>query len=611
VAWKFNVKSLRQNIVYRSLATLTIVDRRKVVLVIIIQIAFSLMDLIGVGLVGVLGALAVNGVQSKAPGDRVGSLLQLVNLENSSLKVQAITIGVLAATFLISKTVFSVIFVRKTVFFLSRRSAELSSQLVSKVLAQPLVGLQSRSMQETLYSVTSGVEAIGLGILNTTVLLVSDISLLLILGSGLIFVDAPLAISTFIIFSLIGVLLYRLLQVRATKLGALQRQLSIQSYERIFEVLNSYREITVRNRRSFYVGELSRLRFQLANVNAERMFMPNISKYVIELTVVIGFVFIAAIQFSLHDAAHAISVLSLFLAASTRISPAILRMQQGAISIKSNVGTAGPTLDLIDQLSETRPLKPVSDTLNMDYPDFHGGIQVKNISYRYPGNSSNAISALSISVIPGSIISFVGPSGAGKTTLVDILLGITEPDSGQVLIQDLHPIKAIEKWPGAIGYVPQDVMISNGTIAENVALGFPNPDEEKIWEALRIARLDDFVRELPEGIATHVGDRGAKLSGGQRQRLGIARAMYTSPRLLVLDEATSSLDGNTEAEISEAVHNLRGEVTVIMIAHRLSTVKQSDVVHYISDGSLVASGTFAEVRAQIPEFERQAQLMAL
>jgi ABC-type multidrug transport system fused ATPase/permease subunit len=564
-----------------------------------------------VGLVGVLGALAVNGVQSKAPGDRVGSLLQLVNLENSSLKVQAITIGVLAATFLISKTVFSVIFVRKTVFFLSRRSAELSSQLVSKVLAQPLVGLQSRSMQETLYSVTSGVEAIGLGILNTTVLLVSDISLLLILGSGLIFVDAPLAISTFIIFSLIGVLLYRLLQVRATKLGALQRQLSIQSYERIFEVLNSYREITVRNRRSFYVGELSRLRFQLANVNAERMFMPNISKYVIELTVVIGFVFIAAIQFSLHDAAHAISVLSLFLAASTRISPAILRMQQGAISIKSNVGTAGPTLDLIDQLSETRPLKPVSDTLNMDYPDFHGGIQVKNISYRYPGNSSNAISALSISVIPGSIISFVGPSGAGKTTLVDILLGITEPDSGQVLIQDLHPIKAIEKWPGAIGYVPQDVMISNGTIAENVALGFPNPDEEKIWEALRIARLDDFVRELPEGIATHVGDRGAKLSGGQRQRLGIARAMYTSPRLLVLDEATSSLDGNTEAEISEAVHNLRGEVTVIMIAHRLSTVKQSDVVHYISDGSLVASGTFAEVRAQIPEFERQAQLMAL
>lgn len=611
MVWKFASQRLKNNIVYRSLATLTSVDRRKVILVVLIQIAFSLMDLIGVGLVGVLGALAVNGVQSKAPGNRVETFLQLVNLENSSLKVQAISIGVLAATFLISKTVFSVFFVRKTVFFLGRRSAELSSQLISKVLAQPLVGLQSRSMQETLYSVTSGVEAIGLGILNTTVLLVSDISLLLILGSGLIFIDAPLAISTFIIFSLIGVVLYRLLQVRATRLGTLQRQLSIQSYERIFEVLNSYREITVRNRRSFYVSELSRLRFQLANVNAERMFMPNISKYVIELTVVIGFVFLAAIQFSLHDAAHAISVLSLFLAASTRISPAILRMQQGAISIKSNVGTAGPTLDLIDQLSGTRPLKRVLDDLTLDYSDFHGGIQVKNISYRYPGNSSNAISALSISVIPGSVISFVGPSGAGKTTLVDILLGITEPDSGQVLIQDLPPLVAIERWPGAIGYVPQDVMISNGTIAENVALGFPNPDEVKIWEALRIARLDDFIRQLPEGLATHVGDRGAKLSGGQRQRLGIARAMYTSPRLLVLDEATSSLDGNTEAEISEAVHNLRGEVTIIMIAHRLSTVKQSDVVHYMSNGSLQASGTFSEVRAQIPEFERQAQLMAL
>ena len=234
MVWKFASQRLKNNIVYRSLATLTSVDRRKVILVVLIQIAFSLMDLIGVGLVGVLGALAVNGVQSKAPGNRVETFLQLVNLENSSLKVQAISIGVLAATFLISKTVFSVFFVRKTVFFLGRRSAELSSQLISKVLAQPLVGLQSRSMQETLYSVTSGVEAIGLGILNTTVLLVSDISLLLILGSGLIFIDAPLAISTFIIFSLIGVVLYRLLQVRATRLGTLQRQLSIQSYERIF-----------------------------------------------------------------------------------------------------------------------------------------------------------------------------------------------------------------------------------------------------------------------------------------------------------------------------------------------------------------------------------------
>ena len=169
------------------------------------------------------------------------------------------------------------------------------------------------------------------------------------------------------------------------------------------------------------------------------------------------------------------------------------------------------------------------------------------------------------------------------------------------------------KWPGAVSYVPQDVVIAGGTIRENVALGYPSEaaTDELVMSALRIAHLDNFVAELPQGIDTQVGERGAKISGGQRQRLGIARAMFTRPHLLVLDEATSSLDSETEANISDAIHALRGSTTVVMIAHRLSTVRNADIVVYLSEGTVKAIGNFDEVRMVVPDFDRQAKLMGL
>ena len=181
------------------------------------------------------------------------------------------------------------------------------------------------------------------------------------------------------------------------------------------------------------------------------------------------------------------------------------------------------------------------------------------------------------------------------------------------MISGLPPLIAVAKWPGAVSYVPQDVAISAGTIRENVALGYP-PEaatDELVMSALKIAHLDKFVADLPNGVDTQVGERGAKISGGQRQRLGIARAMFTRPHLLVLDEATSSLDGETEASISESIHALRGSTTVVMIAHRLSTVRNADIVVYLSEGKVMATGTFDEVRKAVPDFDRQAKLMGL
>jgi ABC-type multidrug transport system fused ATPase/permease subunit len=207
----------------------------------------------------------------------------------------------------------------------------------------------------------------------------------------------------------------------------------------------------------------------------------------------------------------------------------------------------------------------------------------------------------------------VGPSGAGKTSLVDLLLGIITPTSGRVLISDVTASEAILRWPGAVAYVPQDVTILSGSIIENVCLGYsPSAiNTERVWEALRFAQLEEFVSALPAQLETQVGEFGAQLSGGQRQRLGIARAMITKPSLLVLDEATSALDGETEANISDAIQKFADGVTVIMIAHRLSTVLAADRVIYMDKGRVVAQGTFEEVRKSVPDFDRQANLMGL
>ena len=602
-----------QTTIGRSVDILDRPAKQKILGVVIIQIAFGILDLIGVALVGVLGALAITGVSSNEPGNRVASVLRFLHLENQDLQTQATFLGLLAATFLISKTVLSIFFVRKTVFFLARRSATISADLTSKLLSRSLIQMHSKSMQETLFAVTSGVEAISMGVLNTVVLLISDSSLILIMTIGLFIVDPMIAISTLLVFILVAFALYRLLEVRAEELGGHQARITIESSEKILEVLNSYREIVVRNRRSYYAREIGALRMRLANVAAERAFMPNISKYVIEVVVVLGCLGIAGLQFSISTASHAVAVLSVFLAASTRIAPAVLRLQQGALSIRGYIGTAGPTLDLIEELRTLKPIESSNDEVDTVHEGFLANIELREVSVTYPGSKQAAVNKVSLSIHQGNIVAIVGPSGAGKTTLIDLLMGVLTPENGQVRISGKNSLDAISTWPGSIGYVPQDVMISNGTIRENVALGFPSKvaTDDLVWEALRIAQLDDFVRNLPEKLDSKVGDRGTKISGGQRQRLGIARAMFTKPLLLVLDEATSSLDGETEANISGAIQMMKGNVTVMMIAHRLSTVRDADLVLYMDNGKLIGQGSFNQVRALIPDFDHQAQLMGL
>jgi ABC-type multidrug transport system fused ATPase/permease subunit len=604
---------IRKSSLARAFKVLSRTDQHKLAIITLLQILMGGLDLLGVVAIGLLGALSVTGLQSNSPGNRVNAALELLQIESQSFQNQAIILGLGAIVLLVGRTILSIFFTRKTLFFLSRRGAKISAELISRLMSQPLLIVQSRSTQETVYAVTTGVERIVLQVLATAVVWVADLALLLVMMSGLLLVDPVTAISTFIVFMFVGYYLYRFMHVRAGTLGVENSMVSIKSNEKISEVFASYRESVVRNRRDYYAREMGHLRYSLANSSAELAFLPYVSKYVIETTVVVGAVLIGAAQFIFQDASHAVATIAIFLAAGSRLAPAVLRLQQGMINIKSGLGIGLPTLDLFEALGTAPISENLNDSVDVIHEGFNSNVSIENVSLTYPGKYVPAISNVSFTIASGTSIAFVGPSGAGKTTMIDLLLGVLNPDQGNILISGLPPLLAVAKWPGAVSYVPQDVVIAAGTIRENIALGYPLEEatEELVLDALKVAQLDKFVLSLPDGIDTQVGERGAKISGGQRQRLGIARAMFTRPHLLVLDEATSSLDGETEASISDAIHALRGSTTVVIIAHRLSTIRNADKVVYLDNGKALAMGSFDQVRNSVPDFDLQARIMGL
>jgi ABC-type multidrug transport system fused ATPase/permease subunit len=611
-----NSKSLKESNVAtfkRAIGILSKSDKKKLLLITFIQISLGVMDLFGVLAIGLLGTLSITGIQSKEPYGRVNSVLSLLGLSNSSFQTQVSIVGLAAVLLLVGRTVLSIIFTRKILYFMSRRGATISANLVSRFLSQPFLVVQRWSIQESLFAVTSGVEILALQVLALSVVLIADIALLVILIVGLFVVDPLTSVGTVLIFGIVALVLYKLMQERAGKIGAKSSELSIKSSEKIAEVFSSYRESIVRNRRDFYSRAIAKTRFEIADTRAEISFMPYISKYVIETTVIVGAVLIGAAQFLMQDSSRAAATLGIFVAAGSRIAPAVLRIQQGLVMMKSGLGISKPTLDLIGFLGNEPIVENFDDLVHTNHEGFIPEIEVLNVSIMYPEKAEKALDNVSLESHSGTVIAIVGPSGAGKTSLVDVLLGVLEPESGTVHISGVSPLEAISRWPGAIAYVPQDILVTNGSIRENVALGYPieAATDELISDAIRVASLTEFVASLPEGLDTNLGERGAKVSGGQRQRIGIARALFTKPKLLVLDEATSALDGGTEESISAAIQKLKGLTTVVLIAHRLSTVRDADLVLYMDKGEIVARGTFEEVRIAVPDFDRQAKLMGL
>ena len=588
-------------------------DKLKLRLVVILQVFLSLLDLVGVALIGIIGALTISGVRSQTPTGRVNSVLEFLGLGNFTFQSQTIILSLTAVCLLVARTILSVLITRRTLFFLSRRSAEISSKLISQVMAQPLVTLSQFSSQHIHYTLSIGSTALTLGVFGNLVSIISDAALLTVLGIGIFIIDPLIAIFTVTVFGMIMVVMYFSTNTRTQKISRKFTETSIKDSEVLLELLAGYREAFIRNRRGFFVDRAKKIKWDLADSSAELAWLPNISKYVVEIAFTVGTMTVAGLQFVVNDSAQAVGSLSLFLAAGTRITPALLRVQQNLVNMNGSLVRAKPTIELFSATDSQLRVPAYSEHVNQNYSDFTPDIQLQDVSFAYPDSGEPTLRGVNISIEQGQTVAIVGPSGSGKSTLVDLILGVHMPSTGSIKISGLAPIDSITKWPGAIGYVPQEVVLRSGSIASNVSSGFEDidPESDLVSSAIEMAQLRQFVKSLPEGIQSNVGERGNKLSGGQRQRIGIARALFTKPKLLVLDEATSALDGQTESEISEAIQGLKGKVTLILIAHRLSTVMTADQIIYLEAGRIRAQGTFDAVRSAVPDFDEQAKLMGL
>jgi len=588
-------------------------DRFKLFLVLIINTFLAFLDLFGVALIGVTSAILIRGLQGLAAGDQVMSFLELLNLDKLPQRNLLILLGGTAIFFFILKTILSVYFLRRTLRYMSVRNAQISSSLVSKMLNRPVERIFSKSIQHQIYNVTGGVERLVGGVVTSLVLIASDLVLLLVILIGLMLVDPITSLGTFVVFTGIAFLLYFLLHKRVAVLNTKSAYQSIYFNQKVSEGINSFRDLFIKGGREFYVNEIRRTKMQLAGYDAEIKFIPNISKYTIEISVILGIAVIAGIQFYLFDSNRAIAVISVFLAASTRIAPAIIRLQQSVILVKSGLSAAKPTFELIDELNGVAELERIETIISTNHTDFSPRVKLGNLKFIYSDAIENTIQDISLEIGEGKFIAFVGPSGGGKSTLIDLILGLLAPSSGSITISGLTPVDAIKKWPGAIGYVPQDVFIENSTVKENICLGF-NPEsvsDDLVWQALQLADLSDFVKGLEGQLSYRISDAGKNLSGGQRQRLGIARALLTKPKIVIFDEATSALDAETENRVSESILKLTGECTVIFIAHRLSVVRSADMIYYIDKGKIISQGTFEELRSINTDFNNQANFMGI
>jgi len=617
--------------VRRSLDLLPPGSRRLFLIAAFIQVSLGLLDLAGIAMVGLLAGVAVS-----ATG--VGEMPGIVSRFTDAVGLGGLTITQLSAVFagiavlvLVGKTVLSALMARRIFLFLANQQAAVSSSLARAFLSRPLLDVQRWTTPEAIYALGSGVGGATVAVLGSGVTIAAEMFLFTIVGVSLFALDPLVTIGAVAIFAVIITTMHRLLTKWGVRNARIMTEASIDTLGAVSEALETYRETTVLNRRDLYIQRYERLVGRYARTTADQAYMLEVPKYILESALYLSILLLAAIQLLTKDLAAAATTVAVFLAAGSRVVPALLRLQGAGISIRNASVMALPTYYLADFLAaqqERDRLHGVSNDARASayasaakirqriaagHEGFKASIVLREVSVTYLDASEPALREASFSIEPGMSIALVGSTGAGKSTLADVILGVLRPDTGSVLIGGLPPREAIDRYPGAVSYVPQQVALVGGSVRDNVALGLPRDaiDDDLVWEALERAYIADFLRDSREGLDTSIGERGVRLSGGQRQRLGIARALYTRPLLLVLDEATSALDAETEQAVVRTLDALEGSVTTVTVAHRLATVRRADLLLYLKDGRIISRGNFDEVRASVDDFDRQASLLGL
>lgn len=591
-------------------------DRRRYRWAVALQMATSLLDLAGVLLVGILGVLATAGVQGVEPPPSIESILGRLGLADLPLTRAALLIGCAAALLLVSKSTLALVVSRWVSLFLAERSAVVAQRLSRQYFALPLVQLHRHSSQWASYALTRGVTAAVTEVLTAAMTVRVEAALLLVLGVGLVLIDPVTSVFAIVYFGVVVLYFERTLTPRTRSAGREHAEAEVLAIATVQDGTATHREMTVAGRHSFFVERFASTSARESRARADQLYLATVPRYGFEIALVVGAALLVGVLFATNSPEAAVGSLALFLTASSRVMPSLLRLSGARLRMHGARGPAEQTFGLVEYLKscERSGLAEASKSTPVGIPaPSSAAIVVDRVSVRYPEAQIEALKDVSFALQMGQRLALVGPTGAGKSTLADVILGVIPPVSGAVYIDGVSPAERIRTRPGTIAYVPQDVALISGTIRENVALGVPDDrvDDQRVWGALAEARLAEFVRNSPEGLDTAIGERGVRLSGGQRQRLGVARALYSHPSVLVMDEATSALDAETEHLITEMLDGLGSDVTTVTVAHRLATIRRADLVLYLEDGQVLASGTFEEVRSAIPQFDHQAHLLGL
>jgi ABC-type multidrug transport system fused ATPase/permease subunit len=604
-----------------SLGLLTPEQRRRYWLLVLAQASLAFLDLGGVFLLGLVAYLATASLTNTDLPPLLTQVLEFFGLEDLSRGATIALVAVVAAVLLMGRTIFSLVIYRWMVRFLATCQASLSADLMQKTLNSSLLFLQGRSTAEMNYAIISGPGSVITGNLANAAQVITEISLFVVLIAGLVLVNPGVTVAMVAFLSLVAFGFHRVIGGLSFQVGQVSGHASITAFRNLQEALMAYREVSVANRKSAYASSLRADIQPLAAAQAKSQIINYLPAVLYQSALVIGILALVGWEFWRSGPSFAAANIAVFLAASARILPALQRTNGILASMRNSVGGAEPTYRLSEELAETRVTGArVNEVATKNHristkpvPEFHASINLRRVTFKYPRTTSLALIEVDLACPAGTSTAVVGRTGAGKSTLVDLMLGMLEPDSGTVAIAGVSPKQAIETWPGGIGYVPQSVALFDSTVRENIALGLTpdSYDESLIWRALEIAHLSNFIDSQPAKLDTLIGERGVRLSGGQRQRLGLARALFTRPKLLVLDEATSSIDTETEHAITEALNSLAGDTTIVTIAHRLSTVRRADQVVYLEAGRVISIGAFEQVRLEVPQFERQAQLAGL
>lgn len=587
----------------QSYELLNVHERRGYLVRVCAGIIISLLDVIGLFLVGFisLGSSATERFHAI-------QIFQIMGLDR--INFTALILGI--TFFFLLKSIFSVYLIRGTNRYLTVISVKKSRELAHLFFNGDISRLQDQSSQQYAYSLGIGMNSIFLEILGGFLIIFIELFLLIVMFLLLATFSLEITVMVAMYFGIVVFLLQLSLSKISLRSGKLRIFSEVESTRIIQESIFSFRELYVANRIKDVINKYEKIRTAAGNSYADSQWVGILPKYTLEAFLLIGVAIMYLASSTLTNLTNPMSFIPIFLVAGLRMLPSMLRIQAALGTIKGGYGNSIDTFRMINSQSQKNFLTfdkgREFDSSNIFFPS----VNIEKLFFSYPNATQANIQNLDLSIEPGTHLAIVGPSGAGKSTLVDLILGIQTPNSGTIEISGQPPRKAIEIWPNSIRYVPQNVGLFDADLSENVALEKveSQKDIDRVISALRRANLEDLLAGR-DALRTKIGERGLKLSGGQRQRLGIARALYSEPQLLILDEATSALDAETEETITQLIATLLGTTTVITIAHRLSTIKLANRIIYLNSGQILAQGNFVELRRTLPEFDKQAKLMGL